>query len=130
MGKNRLVVYKIAMTLAETVSKIDHLSEEERECIELCNEAAEVCEWCADECADEGESMARCLRLCRDVADIASLHARFMARDSSYSPELAEINADVAEECAEECDQHDADHCQVCADVLQECAESCRNLMA
>nr|WP_233341106.1 four-helix bundle copper-binding protein [Haloprofundus sp. MHR1] len=118
------------MSLTETLSDISHLDDEERECVELCNEATEVCEWCADECAGEGEEMARCLRLCRDVADIASLHARFMARDSNYSTELAEVNAGVAEECAEECDRHDAEHCQVCADVLRECAESCRNLIS
>ncbi|MFC6987558.1 four-helix bundle copper-binding protein [Haloplanus sp. GCM10025708] len=117
------------MSLAETVSKIDHLSEEERECIEICNEATEVCEWCADECLGD-EEMEECARLCRDVADIASLHARFMARNSNYSAQLAEACAGVCEECAEECERHDAQHCQVCAEVLKECAESCRNMMS
>ncbi|MFC7044594.1 four-helix bundle copper-binding protein [Halobacteriaceae archaeon GCM10025711] len=116
------------MSLAETVSKIDHLTDEERDCIEICNEAAEVCEWCADECLGDAE-MEACARLCRDVADVASLHARFMARNSHYSPELAAVCAGVCEECAEACDRHDADHCQVCADVVRDCAESCRNLM-
>lgn len=115
------------MSLADTVSKIDHLSEEQRECIENCNEAAEVCEWCADECLGQ-EEMEKCARLCRDVADLASLHARFMARGSNYSPDLAETCAAACEACAEECSQHDDDHCQVCADVLQECAESCRQM--
>jgi len=82
----------------ETVSKIDHLSEEERECIEICNEAAGVCEWCADECLGD-EEMEECARLCRDVADIASLHARFMARNSNYSKQLAEACAGACEEC-------------------------------
>jgi len=52
-----------------------------------------------------------------------------MERDSNYSPELPRIDAGVCEECAEECERHDAEHCQVCAD-LRECAESCRNLLA
>jgi len=116
------------MSLAETVSKIDHLSEEERECIEICNEAAGVCEWCADECLGD-EEMEECARLCRDVADIASLHARFMARNSNYSKQLAEALRRRLE-CAEECERHDAEHCQVCAEVLTECAESCRNMMS
>jgi hypothetical protein len=118
------------MALSETLSEIDHLDDDERECIENCVRAAEVCEWCADECAGEGEEMAECLRLCRDVADIASLNARFMARDSNYSTQLAEVCAGVSEQCAEECEQHDADHCQVCADVLEDCVESCRNMVA
>lgn len=116
------------MSLTETVSKIDHLSDEQRECIEICTEATEVCEWCADECLGD-EEMEQCARLCRDVADLTSLHARFMARDSNYSPILAEACAGACEECAAECERHDAHHCQVCAEVLRECAESCRNMM-
>lgn len=119
----------ITMSLSETVSKIDHLSDEQRDCIELCNQAAEVCEWCADECLGD-EGMENCARLCRDVADLTSLHARFMARNSNYSVQLAEACAGACEECAAECARHEADHCQVCADVLRRCAESCRNMMA
>jgi hypothetical protein len=109
------------MSLTETVSKIDHLTDEQRECIELCNEAAEICEWRADACLGE-EAMEECARRCRDVADLASLHARFLARDSNYGGHPAEA-------CAEECERHDADHCQLCAEVLRECAESCRTTM-
>jgi hypothetical protein len=115
------------MSLAETVSKIKSLSDRQRECIENCNEATEVCEWCADECLGQGE-MEECARLCRDVADLTSLHARLMARDSAHSQGLAETCAEACEACAEECSKHDAEHCQVCADVLQECAESCRQM--
>lgn len=117
------------MSLEEPTADIDRLSSEERDCIKHCNEAAAVCEWCADECIGE-EGMAECIRLCRDVADIASLHGRFMARDSDYSDSLAETCAEVCEACADECETHDHDHCQVCADVLQECARSCREMTA
>jgi hypothetical protein len=116
------------MSLAETTAEMDHLSEEQRDCLENCFEAAETCEWCADECLDEDMDMANCIRLCRDVADIASLHARFMARESGYSENLAEVCAGLCEECAEECERHDHHHCQVCADVVRECAESCREM--
>lgn len=93
------------MSLSETAGRITNLTDEERACLETC------------------------ARLCRDVADITATHARFMERDSNYSPELPRIDAGVCEECAEECERHDAEHCQVCAD-LRECAESCRNLLA
>ncbi|MFA9417306.1 four-helix bundle copper-binding protein [Natrinema sp. HArc-T2] len=105
-----------------------HSDEQMQACIDDCLEAAQVCEWCADASADDGEEMARCIRLCRDVADIASLHARFMARNSGYHDELGELCADLCEECAEECEQHDHDHCQACAEILPECAESCREM--
>ena len=112
------------------LTQIDHVSENGKmqECIDNCFEAAQACEWCADECAGEGEEMAECLRLCRDVADLTTMHARFMARNSNYSAELAEACAGACEECAEECERHDDEHCQVCADALRECAETCRDM--
>ena len=115
------------MSLAETVSKIDGLSDEQRDCIEICQEATEVCEWCADESLGS-EEMEECARLCRDVADLTALHARFMARSSSSSGHLAKACAEACEACAQECERHDADYCQVCADVLRECAASCRSI--
>ncbi|WP_394354999.1 four-helix bundle copper-binding protein [Halorarum halophilum] len=84
----------------------------------------------SDDEADGGEGMAKCLRLCRIVADLTTLHARFMARNSGYGAELAEACAGAFEEYAEECDCHDAEHCQVCADILRDCAESYRNMMS
>lgn len=99
------------------------------ECIDNCFEAAQAAEWCADECIGLGdEDMSRCIRLCRDVADVTTLHARFMARNSGYESDLAKTCADLCEECADECEQHDHDHCQTCAEVLRECAETCRTM--
>ena len=112
------------------VTEIEHADDDVQECIDNCLEAAQVCEWCADACAGEGEEMARCIRLCRDVADLATLHARFMARDSGYHTDLAAICADACEACAEECESHDHDHCQLCAEVLPKCVESCREMAA
>lgn len=112
------------------LSEINHLSNEQQNCLDNCLEAAQACEWCADECAGLGEEMAECIRLCRDIADIASLHARMMARDSAYSDDLAATCADACEACVDECETHDYDHCQVCADVLRNCAESCRSMAA
>ncbi|AWB28323.1 four-helix bundle copper-binding protein [Halococcoides cellulosivorans] len=115
------------MALSESGSSSDHLNDDERDCIDLCTEAATLCEWCADECLGDAE-MEDCARLCRDVADIASLHARLLARNSTSSSQIATICADLSETCAEECAQHDADHCQACAELLPEAAESCRQM--
>ena len=103
------------------------VSDRVQNCIDNCLEAAQVCEWCADACADE-EGMARCIRLCRDVADLCTLHARLMARGSAYADDLAEPCAEVLEACADECAQHDHDHCQACAAVLPDAAETCREM--
>lgn len=76
----------------------------------------------SDECADHGEGRAECIRLCRDVADIASL----CARGSEFNSEIAEACAQACEACAEECEGHDHEHCQTCAEILPQYAESCR----
>lgn len=111
--------------------RIQHVGENDRlaECIDNCFEAAQACEWCATECIRMGdEEMTRCIELCRDVADVMTLHARMMARDSDYSSDLAATCADLCAECADECEGHDNEHCQTCADVLRECEESCRDM--
>lgn len=114
------------------VTEIDHINEADRTaaCIDNCLKAAQACEWCADECLGMGEEMTRCIRLCRDGADLTTLHARLMARDSRYSSDLAGICAEACSECADECGKHDHDHCQLCADLLRECADSCREMAA
>lgn len=113
------------------LQQIDRLNQNDQmaECIDNCSEAAQACEWCATECIRMGdEEMSRCIELCRDVADLTTLHARMMARDSDYSSDLAATCADLCEECADECAQHDHEHCQICADVLRDCADSCREM--
>ncbi len=115
------------------LTEADHVSGETRmaECIDNCFEAAQACEWCATASIEMGdEEMSRCIQLCRDVSDVASLHARMMARNSDYHAELAETCAEICESCAEECEQFDHDHCQTCADVLRECADSCQDMSA
>lgn len=115
------------MSLAETVSRMDHLDDEQRACVENCAEVAEVAEWCAEACTGDPE-LEKCASLCRDVADIASLRARFSARDSDYRDPLADICADVCYACAEECERHDLEQCQISADAFKNCAESCQSM--
>lgn len=63
------------------VDQID-VSDDMEECIDQCFEAVKVCEWCADECIGAGdEDLAQCIRLCRDVADIAATCARFCSHN-------------------------------------------------
>ena len=102
------------------------LSDEMKQCVDSCTEAIEVCEWCAEEYVDHGEGIAECIRLCRDVADIASLCARLCTRGSEFNSRIAEARAQASEACAEKCESHDHEHRQACAEILPQCAESCR----
>lgn len=93
-------------------------------------EAVKVCEWCADSCIDEGPQMAECIRLCRDVADIASLNAQLLSRNSVFEPQAAELFVTVAEACIRECAQHSHRHCQACADVLDRAVVATQKMLA
>jgi hypothetical protein len=93
-------------------------------------EAVKVCEWCADQCIDEGPQMAGCIRLCRDVADIASLNAQLLSRDSVFSPRATELFISAAEACAQECAQHHHRHCQACAEVLQRAVGTSQRMLS
>lgn len=86
--------------------------------------AATVSEWCADLCLDHGQEMSECVRLCEDVADLATLNVKFISRDSPFGIEIAKTFAYAAEEAAEECSRHPHDHCQEAARVLDRAVDS------
>lgn len=102
----------------------DSLTNEMRIALHDFVQSATACEWCADQCIGEGPGMAECIRLCRDVADLAVLNVQFMARDSQFGPGLAETFAYAAEECANECARHAHAHCQECASELRRAVDS------
>lgn len=106
------------------------ISDEMRVALHDFVEAATACEWCAERCIDEGPQMAECLRLCRDVADLATLNIQLLSRDSVFGPEVAEVFAEAAEACGRECAQHPHKHCQECAEVLDRAARSTRKMIA
>lgn len=107
----------------------DQLPGEMRVALEDFEKAAKVCDWCADKCIDEGPQMAECIRLCRDVSDLGTLNTKLIARDSVFGPELAEVFANAAEECASECMRHQNPHCQECASVLSRAVDSTYRLL-
>lgn len=106
------------------------ISDEMRVALHDFVQAANACEWCADQCLDEGPQMAECIRLCRDVADLAELNIQLLTRDSVFGPEAAEVFALAADACAQECAQHPMKHCQECAEVLPRAARSTRKMLA
>lgn len=93
-------------------------------------EAVKVCEWCADRCIDEGPQMAECIRLCRDVADIATLNIQLLSRGSMIGPQAAELFISAAEACAQECAQHSHRHCQACAETLRQAIQTTQQMVS
>lgn len=106
------------------------ISDEMRVALHDFVQATNACEWCAEQCIDEGPEMGECLRLCRDVADLGALNIQLLARDSVFGPEAAEVFAQAAEACAQECAQHPQKHCQECAEVLPRAARSTRKMLS
>jgi hypothetical protein len=101
----------------------DTLNSETRVALEDFEKAARLCERCADECLGDA-GMEQCARLCRDVADLATLNAQFISRDSLFGADIAETFAYAAEECEQECSQYPHEHCQECASVLRRATDS------
>ena len=96
-----------------------------------CNSCAEACEYCAtcDLCEQDVKTMASCVQINRDCANICWTASQFMSRDSQYSKQICNVCADICETCAKECERYaDMDHCQKCAQVCRRCAEECRKI--
>ena len=100
-------------------------------CIDACNSCAEACEYCAtcDLCEQDVKTMASCVQINRDCANICWTASQFMSRDNQYSKQICNICADICETCAKECERYaDMDHCQKCAQVCRRCVEECRKI--
>lgn len=104
------------------------------EVIESALDCAAHCDSCADACLEEGDpALARCIRSDLDCATICRATASVLARAGrSGAPwqELVEVCRQACASCAEECEQHDHEHCQVCARACRRCEEACRSLLA
>lgn len=101
-------------------------------CIQACSTCALVCETCAASCLreDDVKTMARCIELDRDCADLCALAAVLMTRDSANAPAICKLCAEACRACAQECGKHQMDHCQACAEACRKCAEECERMAA
>lgn len=99
-------------------------------CIEACNACALACDHCASACLQEADvnSMARCIALDIDCAEICRLASAYMARGSLFAAQLCKQCEEVCESCSEECARHQTDHCQRCAEASRRCADECRRI--
>lgn len=99
-------------------------------CIEACNTCAAACDHCATACLQEGEvkSLARCIALDIDCAQICRMAAGYMARGSELASYLCKFCEEVCGACGEECAKHPMDHCQRCTEACRRCADECRRM--
>jgi len=109
-----------------------------KDCIAACEACARICGECHDDMigmsheghAGDMDLMARCIRLCRECADICHLSAAWMSRLSPFSEAVCRLCAEICDTCAEACEQHAPEHalCGPCAKECRRCAEACRHM--
>ena len=104
--------------------------------VDACFACARTCNACADACLREDDvaSLARCIRLDQQCADICDAAARVLSRPSGLDKAvqaLLEACIEAADCCAEECERHAEmhEHCRLCADACRRCAEACESLL-
>jgi len=95
----------------------DRLTQTKRyqECITACFACAQTCETCSDDMIGmdhhgDQKLMAKCIRLCRECADICVLAGRWMSQGSAMSDRLCGLCADICDSYAEVCEQHAPHH--------------------
>jgi hypothetical protein len=100
-------------------------------CIEACNACADACDHCTTACLAEADpkTMARCIALDIDCAQICRMASAYMARGSEHMATLCTLCADICDACGKECKRHSMEHCQKCAAACQHCAEECRRMV-
>jgi hypothetical protein len=74
------------------------MTDELNQALEAFDRVVDVSEWSADKCIESGPQMADCARLCEDLADLASVNEKLIARDSINGPEVAEAFLKVAQQ--------------------------------
>ena len=105
-------------------------------CIQACLACAKICNTCGDDMIGMSHKAAqdltaRCIRLCRDCADICLLAAQWMGRASVFSLRMCALCAELCELCAGVCEQHAPHHplCGDCAKECRRCAEMCHKMV-
>ena len=100
------------------------------ECIQACHECLQACEICATSCLAEADvaHLTRCIALDRSCADHCAAAEREMLRNSPFVGEVCLVCAMACEACAEECSQHEMEHCQDCAAACRRCAGICHQM--
>jgi len=102
--------------------------EKNRELIDGLNNCVAECNHCATACLNEEnvKSLAICIKLNIDCAQVCQLTTSLIARSSEHANHLLEECAEICEKCAVECERHsDMEHCRQCAEACRACAEAC-----
>jgi hypothetical protein len=127
-----------AQAMLETYPRSFHLDAHQlAEAIDALVDCANTCTQCADACLSEGDaSLAKCIRLNLDCADICATTSRVVSRQTEYDANvtrpLLEACIAACRSCGDECASHaeHMEHCRICSEQCRRCEETCRELLA
>ncbi|MBI5162822.1 MAG: four-helix bundle copper-binding protein [Magnetospirillum sp.] len=104
-----------------------------RDCIDACEDAHRLCTETAIHGMQQGGHLAdwSLVQILLDAADITETAADFLARSSRMHHLTCRAAAEVADKCADSCEQHASDDLRMkeCAEALRRCATQCRKLL-
>lgn len=107
------------------------VSEPLKNLLPVLMECESACVMCADACLSEADvqMLAECISLNVDCADVCAATARLAGRiGHHYKPAMRhqlEACREICRLCAEECEQHEHEHCRVCAEICRSCEQAC-----
>lgn len=106
---------------------------ENKELLNALTNCAAECNHCATACLDEQDvkMLANCIKLDIDCAEICTIAAGFVSRNSSHARHILAECADICNACADECEKHakhGMEHCKTCAEACRKCAEACSQM--
>jgi hypothetical protein len=104
-----------------------HSGHPHSELIQILMDCAIACEQCMSACLEESDvtTMAHCIELDRDCAEICFLSAKLLMRDSEIAHQYLKICEEACRLCAEECSMHEHEHCKRCAEQCRRCQQAC-----
>lgn len=99
--------------------------------IRVLNECKATCENCADACLGESQvsHMVNCIRTDTVCAKVCDATASILAVSYKNYASLLEYCISVCGDCADECEKHEHEHCQLCARNCRACMEACKNYL-
>jgi hypothetical protein len=98
------------------------------DCIRACQECFLACQVCLAEMAGK-ESNNDCPLCCALCVDACITAVKFMSAKSVFAPGYCKLCMDVCAWCAENCMEHDHQHCKDCAEACRRCIEQCRKVV-
>jgi hypothetical protein len=116
-----------AHSLEKNILKV--ISPHLEKCIEACTRCHQICDETVEHYLFKPSFHfdPAHIRLLRDCAQISSLAADFMLRDSEFQAQICGLCADICRTCAEDCEALDENDeiMKLCAQVCRRCAETC-----